>query len=240
MRYECFADVVRSGDGDDSSDDMSPEERAYYLNLEPDNALLMGQVENVDDGTDHRFHGSEGVGHESSSPGESDTEVRDEEGEIIDDRSNQQLWQRLKNDVEQDLSLDKASPAQLQIFFKQWINARGAEPSESSRYRFFIIMDKEMVRNLLEVGMPLSGSCDDHQRLPVKVFDAEFKHTRLYNPELFHPKLVARLSKDEGWFWTAGSMLANLFFQERAEDWDAVRSWDAQDHPIHRAVKLGF
>jgi len=201
-------------------------------------ALLAGEGEDVDDRIDHRYRSSENI--EDQDYVESSSQSSEEKGEVADDRSNQQLWQRLQNDVEQDFALDTASPAQLQIFFKQWIDARGAKPSESSRYRFFIIMDQEVIQNLLDAGLPLSGSCADLQKLPVKVFDAEFKHTQLYNPELFHPKLVARLSKDEGWFWTAGSMLANLFFQERAEDWDVVRSWDAQDRPIHRAAGLGF
>lgn len=106
MRYECFVDVFRSDNRDDSSDDMSLEERAYYENLEPNNALLTGEVENVDDGTDHRFRGGEGVRQKASGPQESNSGVNDGEGEVIDNRSNQQLWQRPKNDVEEDLSLE--------------------------------------------------------------------------------------------------------------------------------------
>lgn len=106
MRSECFADVVRSNDGDDSSDDLSPSERAYYENLEPNNALLTGEIENVDDGIDYRFRGGEGVRQKACGPQESNSGFDDKEGEVIDDRSNQQLWQRLKNDVEQDLSLE--------------------------------------------------------------------------------------------------------------------------------------
>ena len=62
MRFECCADMVRSNDGDDSSDDVSPDERAHYETLNPNNALLMGLAENFDSGIDHRFRSSEKVG----------------------------------------------------------------------------------------------------------------------------------------------------------------------------------
>ena len=61
MRSGCFVDVVRSNDRDDSSDDLSSEERAYYENLEPDNAILMGKVEIFDDGFDHRYRSNEKI-----------------------------------------------------------------------------------------------------------------------------------------------------------------------------------
>ena len=239
MRAECFADVVRSNDGDDSSDDLSPEERAYYENLEPNPALLRGEVENFDDGVDQSYCGGEEVDDRDDDE-DSSIESSEEYGEVVDDRSNQQLWQRLKNDVEQDLALDEAPHAQLQVLFKQWIYARGAIPSESSRYRFFIIMDQEVVQNLLSMGLPSSVSTTAVETLPVKVFDAEYKHVRLHNSKLFQPRLVARVSKDEGWFWAPASMLANLFFEDRTNEWEVVRSWDSQDQPIYRAAGLGL
>lgn len=101
MQSECFADVVRSNDGDDSSEDLSPEERDYYENLEPDNALLMGEVEIVDDGIDHHYRSNERIESQFDDE-QSGSEASEEEGEVVDDRSDQQLWKRPKNDVEQD------------------------------------------------------------------------------------------------------------------------------------------
>ena len=93
MRSVCFADVVWSDDGEDSSDDLSLAERAYYEKIGPNNALLTGEVENIDDELDHRFRRREGVSQKASGPQESSSGDIDEEGEVIDGRSNQQPWQ---------------------------------------------------------------------------------------------------------------------------------------------------
>lgn len=235
MRFECFYDAVRENDGDSSGDDLTAEERAYYEDLP---FLSEEQWKEVIDNPNHPYHRSslvdrgDGEGEERDQDHQSEEEER---GEIIDDRSNQQLWQRLENDIEQDFSrLQDATPAQLQDMFKEWIYDRQDNPSGSSRYRFFIIMDHEVVENLSRIPLPLPKSLDiDGQIQSVKVFDTEFnpQDSRLSNPEKFHPQLVARLSKDEGWFWTAGDSLARLFFLYRNEEFGSVRDWDDQDRP---------
>lgn len=103
-------------------------------------------------------------------------------------------------------------------------------------------MDHEVIQNLLSLDLPLATARATSIELPIVIFDAEFQvsHTRLQNPERLHPKLVARLSKDEGWFWGQASILAFLFFQERAKDREVIRSWDDQDRAIHGATKAGF
>jgi hypothetical protein len=100
-------------------------------------------------------------------------------------------------------------------------------------------MDHEVIQNLLSVRLPLSSTGADWHKYLVKVSDAEFNvsQTRLGNPEVFHPKLVARPSKDEGWFWSAGQRLAYLFFQNRVTGRDAVRTWDDLDRPVHHGTQ---
>lgn len=234
MRSECFEDVVRSDDGDESSsDDLSPEERAYVEGAEPSSSGTMAKHgEEIDE--NYPTLKEENLDHE-----EIKSEADDgDEGENIDDRSNYQLWQRLRNDVVQNPSYEGMSPVELQPIFKRWIHASGARASESSRYRFFIIIDSEVIQNLLRVSLPLGECFEDWEMYSVKVFDAEFNPRRvgLRNPESYSAKLVTRLSKDEGWFWAAGWRLGYLFFQERAEDRESVRTFDDQDRPLHRGA----
>lgn len=234
MRSECFEDVVRSNDGDNSSsDDLSPEERAYVEGAEP---MSPGTLAKHGDDIDENYPTlkEEDLDDEEIKP-EADDE---DEGEMIDGRSNQQLWQRLRNDVVQNPSYEGMSPAQLQPTFKRWVHASGARASESSRYRFFIIMDSEVIQKLLQVSLPLGEDFEDWEMYSVKVFDAEFnpRQMRLRNPELYSAKLVAPLTRDEGWFWAAGWRLGYLFFQECAEDRESVRTFDDQDRPLHRGA----
>ena len=230
MRSECFEDVVREGDDDDSSsEDLSPEEIEYLDNLEPMSSNTLAKYsDEPDENYPWEFQKSKHFVDTASDEGDK---------EIIDDRSNQQLWQRLKNDVEQDPSLEGAAPAQLQAFFKQWIYARNANRFGSSRYRFFIIMDSEVISKLVRISLPLPKYLDiDRLDHSVKVFDAEFnpKHSQLRNPKLWNPRLVKRLSKDEGWFWATGDSLASLFFMCRTDEFQSVRSWDEYDRPSFR------
>lgn len=127
--------------------------------------------------------------------------------------------------------------------FKEWIFDRQDNRSGSSRYRFFIIMDREVVQNLSRIPLSLPKSLDiDPQMQSVKVFDTEFnpKDFKFSDPEKFHPQLVARLSKDEGWLWTAGDSLARLFFLYRNEEFGSVRDWDDQDRPRFAEDELFF
>lgn len=234
MRFECFEDVVRSDDGDNSSSDISSEELVYLDTVKPVSpGTLAKQSDELYE--DYPLPEKQDDDIEAANSETSD----EEEGEIIDDRSNGQLWSRLKNDVVQDPSLDGISPAQLQPMFKQWVHASGAKASECSRYRFFIVMDSEVIENLLRVSLPIPKYLEDCEMYSVKVFDAEFNpsHVRLRNPESYHPKYVARLSKDEGWFWGAGWRLGYLFFKDRTTDREQVRTFDDQDRPLHQGAK---
>lgn len=241
MHSECFYDVIRSNDGEDTGDDISAEERAYYENLPPMSIEQWAQV------TDNPFargtasgSGAEKAKCASNSQDWVDAESR---GDIVDDRSNRQLWQRLQNDVVQDPSLEAATPAQLHLMFKQWVSTKGAEPSESSRYRFFIIMDSEIVQHLSGVSLPLPKHSFDWRTYSVKVFDAEFDPSPPSTAEidtlrLYDPRLAARLSKDEGWFWCPAWSLCYLFFEERASGREEVCTWNEQDRPLYAGATL--
>lgn len=91
MREECFEDVVRSNDieVDDMSNDLSPEERAFYEDWPEGKPFPTNEkVEVV-------LPDFPKKGDNEGSPAADDDDEDDEddgEEEVIDDRSNQQLW----------------------------------------------------------------------------------------------------------------------------------------------------
>lgn len=88
IRFECFYDAVREGDGDSSSDDLTAEERAYYEDLP---FLSEEQWKEVVDDPNHPYYRSFLVdpGDDEDKALDQDQQPEEEErGQIIDDRSN--------------------------------------------------------------------------------------------------------------------------------------------------------
>lgn len=133
------------------------------------------------------------------------------------DKPEQQLWKRLRNDVVQDQALlDGISTVDVKRLAKEWINSRGASIAESSRYRFFLIIDEEVVRNLLEYPMPATKPPRRWQWYSVKVLDVEFRRSLLDHDQNY-----------EGWAWAAASRLLQAWFL--CCDMDALEVYTCDD-----------
>lgn len=146
----------------------------------------------------------------------------------------QLLWKHLKNNVVQDKDLlDGASVPRIQELAKDWIQQRGADMSEAPRYRFFIIMDDEVVRTLLRFPSPASRT-GEWQFYSVKVLDVEYDAEHDKGPG--HPGGT----EYHGWFWAAAWHLEDLAFTDIERDGATVYSFDPQSRPVHMGSATGM
>lgn len=140
----------------------------------------------------------------------------------------QLIWAHLKNNVIQNPSkLNGASMSRIRQLAKDWIEERGAEMSESPRYRFFIIFDDEVVQNLLQFPTPIKDYPDEWQSYSVKVVDVEHEDQ---GDQVSKPPGRAQY---EGWFWTAAWKLQTLAFMDYIRDGSEIYCFDEQKRPLH-------
>ena len=75
--------------------------------------------------------------------------------DMVDERPNQQLWQRLKNDIVQDREqVEGASFAKICALAQNWAHYMGAKTYTSPRCRFRLLIDEEAMETLLKHPMP--------------------------------------------------------------------------------------
>lgn len=67
---------------------------------------------------------------------------------LPDEAPNREIWQRFSNEVIEDRELDGASPKEVRDGFVDWIAKRGREQSDTSRYRFCILIDEDVLEAL--------------------------------------------------------------------------------------------
>lgn len=138
------------------------------------------------------------------------------------DKPEQALWCRLRNNIVQDQQLlDGAPTAKIKALAKTWIESCGASVAESSCYRFFLIIDEEVVRNLLQYPMPATLPPRRWQWYSVKVLDIEFRRSLLDHEQNY-----------EGWAWAAASRLLQAWFLCRDMDALEVYTCDDQGRPV--------
>ena len=129
------------------------------------------------------------------------------------DKLEQALWRRLRNDIVQDQQvLDAAPAAKIKALAKAWIK----KVAESSRYRFLLIIDEEVVRNLLAYPMPATRPPRRWQWYSVKFLDIEFEESLLDCEQGY-----------EGWAWAAAASLLQAWFLCR--DMDALEVYTCDE-----------
>lgn len=73
----------------------------------------------------------------------------------LDDAPQEQLWERLQNDIVQDREvLEGASPARLSELHHEWLESRGGKTMNNCRNRYSLILDEEVIDNLLFLPVP--------------------------------------------------------------------------------------
>lgn len=124
--------------------------------------------------------------------------------------ASQELWQRFGTEIIEDRDLDGASSTTVRLRFKSWIEARGEKETETSRYRYCIMMDAEAVEALNRLPMPPKIDADPEHI--VRIVDVEKEH----DLDVF-PQAYRCCTMTPPWY------LANVYFWGHNLDPDELR-----------------
>jgi hypothetical protein len=85
-----------------------------------------------------------------------------------------ECWRRYEKVVMEDRELDGASPETVRQKFQAWIASRGVEHNQTSRYRYCILIDEDVLETLSRFpSPPLEGEEEKWQLYSLKVIDVE-------------------------------------------------------------------
>lgn len=140
----------------------------------------------------------------------------------LDVKANGQLWQRLNHEVVEGRELiEDATPDKVLGLAQAWVHSdRKATTGDNPRYRFFLVIDDEVLDHLLQLPT-LATSANANPSIPmvysVKVYDARFNSP----PESSGGESDSDSEADdkyeeddgfEGWFWTSARKPMQLWF----------------------------
>jgi hypothetical protein len=163
-----------------------------------------------------------------------------------DNTASEQLWQRLRNDIVEDRELLEGAsktPAKILELAQNWVHLdRKGTTSDSPRYRFFLVVDDEVIDHLLQLPIPA-----EHQRIvpfyySVKVYDARHNSPSEFSDDDDDDEEEEDESDSdsdsnpeypdyEGYFWCPATYLPELYFCDYQEGTEELittdTSWDA-------------
>lgn len=85
-----------------------------------------------------------------------------------------EVWKRYRNDIIEDRDLDSASPETVRQRFMAWIESRGMEQNQTSRYRYCILIDEDVLETLSRFPTPPTRDLSAKWQLySLKVIDVE-------------------------------------------------------------------
>lgn len=155
------------------------------------------------------------------------------------------MWQRLRHDIVEDREfLEGASetPSKILELAQHWVHFdRKATTGDSPRYRFFLVIDDEVIDHLLQLPMPASRKRSTPAIYSVKVYDARHNSPPEFSggeseSESDHdsdtdsseggeyPKGIE--DKFEGFFWCSARYLAELWFCEHDLPFEEIACTD--------------
>lgn len=167
----------------------------------------------------------------------------------VSSKANEQLWQRLKHEIIEDKQLlEGASTDKLLRLHQDWVHLdRQARTRDNPSYRFFLVIDDEVMAHLLQLNISeRSSRLSLAAAYSVKVYDArhdsppEFpggesesdSEDECDDNELPHDPM----SSFEGWFWASASKLTYLWFCDYQSDEELVtidHSWCGIERFVH-------
>jgi hypothetical protein len=172
----------------------------------------------------------------------------------VNGKANQQLWRHLKNDIVQDPErLEGASktPAKIIELARDWVYSHhpGAKVNATSRHRYHIIVDDEVVEHLLKLPIPATWGSSIPKVYSVKVFDAGFGlpddgscDEGDCSDDDDDDMLEGGIEGYEGWFWASARSLMWLWFKEHdAPDEELLlsdRSWNNEKRFVYIRTAL--
>lgn len=172
-------------------------------------------------------------------------------------KASEQLWRRLRHDIVEDCELLEGAsetPAKILELAQNWVHyEKKAVTGDSPRYRFFLVVDDEVIDHLLQLPTPATYQRNIPSVYSVKVYDARFNSP----PEFSGGESDSESDTDsdcagtdealesfEGWFWTSARKLAQLWFCEDDLPLEELihvdDSWDATDRFVPGTVALSF
>jgi hypothetical protein len=177
--------------------------------------------------------------------------------EYIDSEANRQLWQRAKHDIVQDpgvLEGASKSPEKMLKLHQDWVHSHpGAKVTDYSFYRYFLVVDDEVINHLLQLPMPAKYEKTIPASYAIKLFDAWFNiGSEIYgdddmelesdeDEDMSEEEEKMTKAEDfidvEGWFWVGVFNLVSFWM---CEDNAAVeelstsdKSWGGKRRPVH-------
>jgi hypothetical protein len=140
----------------------------------------------------------------------------------VNGKANRQLWRHLENDIVQDPErLEGASetPAKIIEIARSWVYSHhpGAKVNGTSRYRYHIGVDDEVVEHLLKLPNPATWERSIPMVYSVKVFDAGFglpddgssdeEDGSDDDDDDDDDMLEGGIESYEGWFWVSAKCI---------------------------------
>jgi hypothetical protein len=167
--------------------------------------------------------------------------------DTVDERPNQQLWSRLKNEIVQDREqLEGASPGKIRTIAQNWTHSLGNKVHTSPRYRLCLMIDDDAIETLLRHPMPAVRPPNISLARAVKVIDSEFGLPDSYHSDVEDEEEDGERDDDDeedeagstglryvGWFWAGASMLMDLWLIESELDTEELYTWDDERQPLH-------
>ena len=170
--------------------------------------------------------------------------------DMVDERPNQQLWQRLRNDIVQDREqLEGASPAKVRALARDWAYSLGSKTYTSPSYRFCLLIDEESMETLLKHPMPAVRPPHISLARAVKVIDVEFGLQDSYHSDFDDSDSGSDNDENdvgtpglkyEGWFFASASKLMELWLSDSELDQEGMYTWDSDQQPLHKSTSMSM
>jgi hypothetical protein len=181
-----------------------------------------------------------------------DTTKRPKKASHLDTKAAEQLWQRLRHEIIEDQELLEGAsedPDKILKLAQNWVHLdQNAKTGDSLRYRFFLVIDDEVIDHLLRLPMPAAIEFTIPMVFAVKVYDARVDSP----PEFSGGESDAdsdAASEDpdwegfEGWFWSPASYLTELWFCEYDSGQELLNfdySWGQKRRYIPSKVGINY
>lgn len=179
----------------------------------------------------------------------------------FDGEANRQLWQRVRHEIVEASDLLEGaseSPERMLKLHQDWVHSHpDAKVPDHSFYRYFLVVDDEVINHLLQLPMPAKYERTIPAAYAIKLFDAWFNIDWDFYGENSEPESeededmseekeeMTRADdfiNDEGWFWIGVFHLVSFWM---CEDNAAVeelstsdKSWGNIRRPVHAGTSF--
>jgi len=96
----------------------------------------------------------------------------------FDSEANRQLWRRARHEIVEDIDLLEGaaeSPEKMLKIHRDWVHSHpGAKVPDHSFYRYFLVVNDEVIDHLLQLPMPAEFESTIPACYAIKLFDAWF------------------------------------------------------------------